>query len=71
LLSSKFNEYFFSDADDSVQEIASMPGVFRFGVNKLEGFLEPLVKDGLKSVLLFGVPQNLPKVLPKFTKLTY
>jgi porphobilinogen synthase len=39
-----------------------MPGVFRFGVNKLEGFLRPLVNDGLKSVLLFGVPQNMEKV---------
>lgn len=50
------------DSDDTTQEIASMPGVFRFGVNKLEGFLSPLVKDGLKSVLLFGVPQNMGKV---------
>ncbi|XP_059480137.1 delta-aminolevulinic acid dehydratase [Neocloeon triangulifer] len=52
---------FIIDSDDEVQEIPSMPGVFRFGINKLKAFLQPVVDDGLKSVLLFGVPQNLPK----------
>ncbi len=37
------------------QEIASMPGVKRMGVNVMIKFLEPLVKMGLKSVLLFAV----------------
>ncbi|KAJ6641804.1 Delta-aminolevulinic acid dehydratase, partial [Pseudolycoriella hygida] len=32
-----------------------MPGVHRFGCNKLRAFLEPLVNQGLSSVLLFGV----------------
>ncbi len=39
-----------------------MPGVSRYGNNKLKEFLEPLVKDGLSSVLLFGVMDNTPKV---------
>lgn len=26
------------------------------GINKIEGFLKPLVEKGLSSVLLFGVP---------------
>lgn len=38
-----------------------MPGVSRFGVNRLEGHLVPLVANGLSSVLLFGVPFDLPK----------
>lgn len=45
----------FSDQDDSIEEIASMPGVSRFGINQMVKHLEPLVKKGLKSVLLFGV----------------
>ncbi|KAF8897092.1 hypothetical protein CPB84DRAFT_1781546 [Gymnopilus junonius] len=43
------------DADASV-EIATLPGQRRWGVNKLEGFLRPLVEKGLESVILFGVP---------------
>ena len=38
-----------------------MPGIYRFGVNKLEEHLTPAVKAGLSSVLLFGVPENIPK----------
>lgn len=34
----------------------------RYGVNKLEGMLQPLVEDGLKCVLIFGVPSKVPKV---------
>lgn len=39
-----------------------MPGVSRYGNNKLKEFLEPLVNNGLSSVLLFGVMDNTPKV---------
>lgn len=39
-----------------------MPGVSRFGVNEVIKHLEPLVKKGLKTVLLFGVVETLPKV---------
>ena len=38
-----------------------MPGVFRFGVNQLEGHLGPAIANGLSSILLFGVPAHLPK----------
>lgn len=34
----------------------------RYGVNKLEGMLQPLVKNGLKCVLIFGVPAKVEKV---------
>jgi porphobilinogen synthase len=39
-----------------------MPGVYRFGIKKLTEYLRPLVEMGLKSVLLFGVIDTLPKV---------
>lgn len=38
-----------------------MPGVCRYGVNKIIPFLEPLVKKGLSSILIFGVISSLPK----------
>lgn len=34
----------------------------RYGVNKLEGMLQPLVDNGLKCVLIFGVPSKIEKV---------
>lgn len=42
-------------------EIKSLPGQKRWGLNKLSGFLSPLVAKGLKSVILFGVPLHLQK----------
>ena len=45
-----------------------MPGsplhfaLLRYGVNKLEGMLRPLIEDGLKCVLIFGVPSKVHKV---------
>jgi len=38
---------------------------FRYGVNKIEGLLRPLVDKGLKCVLIFGVPANVAKVTEK------
>jgi hypothetical protein len=39
-----------------------MPGIKRYGINKLKDLLEPLVSKGLKSILLFGVAENFQKV---------
>ncbi|XP_008481810.1 delta-aminolevulinic acid dehydratase-like [Diaphorina citri] len=38
-----------------------MPDVYRYGVNKVAEFLKPIVANGLQSVLLFPVIQNLTK----------
>lgn len=53
---------FISDDPEAEEIISSLPGQKRWGLNKLEGFLTPLVKKGLKSVILFGVPMNMTKV---------
>jgi len=49
-------------SDDAVEEIKSLPGQSRFGVDALVKYLEPLVNGDdcfpLKSVMLFGVPTN-------------
>jgi porphobilinogen synthase len=47
---------FISDIEDDETLIPSLPGQHRRGINKLVPFLEPLVRKGLKSVMLFGVP---------------
>jgi len=52
---------FITDEPDACVEIASLPGQCRWGVNKLEGFLGPLIQKGLKSVILFGVPLKCVK----------
>lgn len=38
-----------------------MPNQYRWGVNRLEEFLRPLVERGLQSVILFGVPVRKEK----------
>jgi porphobilinogen synthase len=53
---------FITDDPDAEVEIKSLPGQKRWGINRLEGFLRPLVEKGLRSVILFGVPLDLEKV---------
>ncbi|KAJ8286805.1 hypothetical protein GJAV_G00043460 [Gymnothorax javanicus] len=52
---------FITDTPDAVEPIASLPGQARYGVNKLEEMLRPLVEEGLKCVLIFGVPAKIAK----------
>ncbi|GAM82886.1 hypothetical protein ANO11243_008720 [Dothideomycetidae sp. 11243] len=47
---------FITDNPDEETLIASLPGQYRRGLNKLVPFLRPLIAKGLKSVMLFGVP---------------
>ncbi|XP_075435334.1 delta-aminolevulinic acid dehydratase [Ascaphus truei] len=52
---------FVTDSPDAIELIPSLPGQARYGINKLEGLLRPLVEDGLKCVLIFGVPSKVTK----------
>ncbi|KAF1803890.1 hypothetical protein V8B55DRAFT_1509494 [Mucor lusitanicus] len=47
---------FITDNPEAFDTIDSLPGQYRIGINKLHDFIAPLVKKGLKSVILFGVP---------------
>ncbi|KAJ3019594.1 hypothetical protein HKX48_001959 [Thoreauomyces humboldtii] len=47
---------FIHDLPDAKDEISSLPGQYRFGVNTLRDHFAPLVAKGLSSVMLFGVP---------------
>ncbi|XP_028162244.1 delta-aminolevulinic acid dehydratase isoform X3 [Ostrinia furnacalis] len=52
---------FLLEDDDAVQPVSSMPNVFRYGINQLIIALEDLVLKGLKSILIFGIVETLPK----------
>ncbi|KAI0062190.1 tetrapyrrole biosynthesis porphobilinogen synthase [Artomyces pyxidatus] len=52
---------FITDDPSAQVEIPSLPGQCRWGVDRLEEFIGPLVKKGLKSVILFGVPLSCEK----------
>lgn len=60
---------FITDDPDASVEIPTLPNQRRWGVNKLESFLGPLVQKGLKSVILFGVPFKCQKVGPAIVTL--
>jgi porphobilinogen synthase len=47
---------FITDNPDDEEDIPSLHGQKRWGVNKLVDMLKPIVAKGLKSVILFGVP---------------
>lgn len=47
---------FVGDNPDEEEDIPSLPGQKRWGINKLVSLLQPLIAKGLKSVILFGVP---------------
>ncbi len=44
------------------QEIASMPGVFRYSVDLLPQEVEEIAKLGIPAVLLFGIPEDKDEV---------
>ena len=52
---------FITDDPEASVIIKTLPGQRRWGINKLEEFLTPLVQKGLKSVILFGVPLTCEK----------
>lgn len=52
---------FVHDHPDVVTSIPTLPGQKRWGLNLLEEFVGSLVAKGLRSVILFGVPENLEK----------
>ena len=57
----KISEY--NSADPNAElEIPSMPDVKRWGLHRIISHLKPLVELGLKSVLIFGVPNDSVKV---------
>ncbi len=44
--------------DDEKEEISTMPGEFRYSVNGVVKYLKSLEAKGLKSVIIFGIPND-------------
>ena len=49
---------FIVEGNNLKQEIASMPGIFRYSVDLLSQEVEEVVKLGIPAVLLFGIPEH-------------
>jgi len=49
---------FVEDGSRIRQEIASMPGIFRFSPDQLAGEIEEVAGLGIPAVILFGIPQH-------------
>ena len=47
---------FITDSEDEETAIPSLPDQHRRGLNRIVPHLEPLIRKGLRSVILFGVP---------------
>ncbi|XP_065067895.1 delta-aminolevulinic acid dehydratase-like [Rhopilema esculentum] len=52
---------FISSNDSTKEEITSMPGQYRLGLDHLKDIVAPLVSKGLKTVLLFGIMETQMK----------
>ena len=55
--------YFNRDDPDKKDAVNGMPEIYQYGINHLKEMLFPLIKKGLRSVLLLGVNHHLEKVL--------
>ena len=47
---------FIEEGENIKNEIPSMPGIFRYSIDRLSEELDELVKLGINSILLFGIP---------------
>lgn len=49
---------FVREGENLVEEIPSMPGQFRYSVDRMAGKLEQLERAGVSQVMLFGIPEH-------------
>ncbi len=49
---------FVVEGNGQKQEIATMPGIFRYSIDMLPGEIEVVAKLGIPAVILFGIPSN-------------
>lgn len=53
---------FVTEGTDIKNPVESMPGVYQWSIDKLEEFLEPVVKYGIPAVMVFGIPEHKDEV---------
>ena len=49
---------FVEEGENIKSEIPSMPGIFRYSIDRLSEELDELVELGINSILLFGIPKR-------------
>ena len=49
---------FVVEGEGRKEEIASMPGQFRYSIDRLSEILEELLQEGVSAVLFFGIPDH-------------
>ena len=49
---------FIEEGENIKLEISSMPGIYRYSIDRLKEELDELVKLGINSILLFGIPKH-------------
>lgn len=53
---------FVMDGENRVEEIPSMPGQYRYTVDRVEEELDKLTEAGVRSILLFGIPEHKDEI---------
>lgn len=53
---------FVMDGENRVEEIPSMPGQYRYTVDRVEEELDKLTEVGVRSILLFGIPEHKDEI---------
>ena len=53
---------FVMDGTDRVEEIVSLPGQYRYTVDRMDEELERLSNAGVSNVMLFGIPADKDSV---------
>lgn len=49
---------FVMDGTNQKTEVTSMPGIFKYSVDRLQEELDRVIQSGVSSILLFGVPKH-------------
>ena len=53
---------FVMDGNDKVDEITALPGQFRYTVDRVDAKVEEMLKAGVNSIMLFGIPDHKDEV---------
>ena len=53
---------FVMDGENKVEEIPSMPGQYRYTVDRVDDELDRLTEAGVASILLFGIPEHKDEI---------
>ena len=53
---------FIMDGENTVEEVSSLPGQFRYTVDRMDEEMERVLKAGVQNVILFGIPKEKDEV---------